>query len=172
MWWAYNAIYHSVHPLHPSHSLWKWIENWIIIKELTDKNVSGLFPLHSHTLPLFPSCPKAFTPCECRWYSEVIKLSELFEHFTLTLAGTQKHYWWLVWSHLCGWFCLWSQNFGNVVGTYKYHTPFCECRWNGAHRWWGHLSTSCYNQSCLKIGGGIKTLFCWWYSVWILVWTP
>ena len=44
------------------------------------------------------------------------------------------------------------QNFGPLVGTYEGFLLFCECRWDGdsTWRWWGHLSTSCWNWTCLN----------------------
>ena len=35
------------------------------------------------------------------------------------------------------------------MGTYKGNLPFCECRWggDGTCRRWGHLNTTCHNQS-------------------------
>ena len=55
--------------------------------------------------------------------------------------------WWLVRVTLVVPFGFLLQNFGCVVGTYKSHLPFCECRSGGGSTWrWG-----------LKVGGDSKT---------------
>ena len=43
------------------------------------------------------------------------------------------------------------QNVGPMVGTYEGPLLVCECRWGGdcTCRWWGHLNTTCHNQTCL-----------------------
>ena len=45
-----------------------------------------------------------------------------------------------------------SQHFGPVVGTYEGLLRLCECKWGGDStcRWWGHLKTTCHNQTCLN----------------------
>ena len=62
-------------------------------------------------------------------------------------------YWWLVKSLLSGWLLFLPQHFGKVVWIYKCHLPIFECIWGGGFtwRWFGHLNSTCCNQTCLNL---------------------
>ena len=104
-------------------------------------------PLCSLHLTLLPSFP--FTP---------LHSPLLWGHLTTTCWD--QTFWWLIRVTLgVDWLFL-PKTFGLVVGTYKGLLPLFECRWGSGSicRWWGHLTTACWNQAFLfQVVGTFKT---------------